>query len=74
MNRIEQSIGHNDPCDAAAEALDASYDLFLDDFESSRKMHLIVNKIRLATLQGKCLGWSTFLKPSSNHYLVGLPL
>ena len=74
MNTIKQSIDDTDPCDAAAEALDMSYDLFLDDFESSRKMHLIVKEIRLATLQEKCLGWSTFLKPSSNHYLVGLPL
>ena len=74
MNTIKQSIDDNDPCDAAAEALDASYDLFLDGFASSRTIHLIVNNIRLATLQGKRLGWSTFLKPSSNHYLVGLPL
>ena len=74
MNTIKQSIDDNDPCDAAAEALDVSYDLFLDDFESSRNIHLIVNGISLATLHETCLGWSTFLKPSSNHYLVGLPL
>ena len=74
MNTIKQSIDDTDPCDAAAEAFDMSYDLFLDDFESSRKMCLVVNEISLATLQEKCLGWSTFLTPASNHYLVGLPL
>ena len=55
MNTIKQSIDDNDPCDAAAEALDVSYDLFLDDLESSRKIQLIVNEISLATLQENAL-------------------